>query len=126
MSRANLFDSIPKKDPMSFYKGGILDYKKVVESLDYKKSDVSAASNIGIPSIRYDSKMPVELQERLSEWATAINLVAEFFNDPHKTMLWFKTSNPQLGDVSPRDMIRLGRFKKLLSFIQFALDENKE
>ncbi|HLX52475.1 MAG TPA: MbcA/ParS/Xre antitoxin family protein, partial [Aquella sp.] len=60
------------------------------------------------------------------EWATAINLVAEFFNDPNKTMIWFKTPNPQLGDMSPRDMIRIGRFKKLFSFIQSALNDNKK
>ena len=68
--------------------------------------------------------MPSDLRERLVEWATAINLVGSYFNDANKTMLWFQISNPQLGGMSPRDMIRVGRFKKLLKFIQTALDEN--
>jgi len=125
MSTIKLFDSVPK-DCMHFYHDGHLDYEKVVRTLNLKKTDISAATNIKVPSIRYDSKMPKELELRLLEWATAINLVAEFFNDSNKTMIWFKTPNPQLGDMSPRDMIRIGRFKKLLSFIQSALNENKE
>lgn len=124
MNHQGLFDSIPA-DRMHFYHDGILDYEKIVRTLSLKKSDISAATSIKIPSIRYDSKMPKELELRLLEWATAINLVAEYFNDQHKTMIWLKTPNPQLGDISPRDMIRIGRFKKLLSFIQTALNNNK-
>ena len=66
-------------------------------------------------------------QEHMMEWATALNLVAGFFeSDEQKTMLWFSTPNPLLGDMSPRDMIRVGRIKKLLKFIQTAVDENKK
>jgi uncharacterized protein (DUF2384 family) len=125
MNTAKLFGNVPT-DSMHFYHDGHLDYEKVVRTLNLKKADISAATNIKEPSIRYDSKMPKDLEQRLLEWATAINLVAEFFNDPNKTMIWFKTPNPQLGDMSPRDMIRIGRFKKLFSFIQSALNDNKE
>jgi hypothetical protein len=65
--------------------------------------------------------MPEDLRLRLTEWATALNLVAEFFKDQDKTILWFTIPNPLLGDIAPRDMIRVGRFKKLLKFIQTAL-----
>jgi hypothetical protein len=48
-------------------------------------------------------------------------LVAEYFKgDLEKTALWFKIDNPMLGDVSPREMIRAGRFKKLIKFIYNA------
>jgi hypothetical protein len=40
--------------------------------------------------------------------------------------LWFKTPNPLLGDIAPRDMIRIGRFKKLRQFILQALSENEK
>ncbi len=69
--------------------------------------------------------MPAELRERLTQWATALNLVAGFFQDQGKTIIWFFMPNPLLGGMSPRDMIRVGRFKKLLNFIQTALDENQ-
>jgi len=107
-----------------FHKGEP-DGKKVVDFLRYKKEDVSVAANIPVASVRYDDKMPSELKERLVEWATVINLVGAYFNDHDKTMLWFQVSNPLLGGMSPRDMIRVGRFKKLLKFVQTALNENK-
>jgi hypothetical protein len=69
--------------------------------------------------------MPEELLERMREWATALNLVANFFNDEQKTMLWFQLPNPLLGNMPPREMIRVGRFNKLFKFIQTALSENK-
>ena len=69
--------------------------------------------------------MPQELSERLIEWATAINLVAGFFKNEDKTMLWFNTPNPLLGEQTPKDMIRIGRSRKLIKFIRNALSENK-
>ena len=121
---ASLFRSVPDTDHFHFFEKGEPDAKKVAEFLKYKKEDVSVAANVPVSSVRYDSKMPSDLRERLVEWATAINLVGSHFNEVNKTMLWFQISNPQLGGMSPRDMIRVGRFKKLLRFIQTALDEN--
>jgi hypothetical protein len=52
-------------------------------------------------------------------------LVAQFFDgDAAKTALWFKTPNPLLGNLSPRDMIRYGRYDRLRRFVLDALDEN--
>lgn len=123
-SHSSLFRSVPEKDHFQFFEKGEPDGKKVAEFLKYKKEDVSVAANVPVSSVRYDAKMPSDLRERLVEWATAINLVGSHFNEVNKTMLWFQISNPQLGGMSPRDMIRVGRFKKLLKFIQTALDEN--
>jgi hypothetical protein len=122
---ASLFRSVPEKDYFKFFEDGEPDGKKVVNFLNYKKEDVSVAANIPLASVRYDNKIPSELKERLVDWAVAINLVGGYFKDLNKTMLWFQLSNPQLGGMSPRDMIRVGRFKKLLKFIQTALEENK-
>jgi hypothetical protein len=38
--------------------------------------------------------------------------------------LWFQTKNPLLGNISPRDMIRYGRYEKLRRFIMNALEDN--
>ena len=120
-----LFNTVPELDIGKFFKNGKVDGQKVVEFLKYKKEDVAVASGVPVSSVRYDSKMPVDLQERMIEWATAINLVGSHFKDLNKTMLWFQVPNPLLGGLAPRDLIRVGRFKKLLKFIQTALDENK-
>jgi hypothetical protein len=85
---------------------------------------VSAATGIPKNVIRFDDKMRADLEERIREWAVAISLVAAFFKNYDKTFLWFQTPNPLLGNVAPRVMIRIGRFKKLLKFIQIALNEN--
>lgn len=125
MSGAALFETIPKDDPLSLFRGGDPDYQRVVKLLDFGKKDVARASQISISSVRYDYKIPKELEERLREWAVALSLVAQYFKDEHKTILWFKTPNPLLGNITPRDMIRVGRFKKLSRFIQNALSENE-
>ena len=121
-----LFDTVPKDDYLSLFPESGTDYHKIVRLLDFKKNDVARASNIAVHSVRYDHpRMPRELEDRLNEWAVALNLVAQFFGDEQKTVLWFKTPNPLLGDMTPRDMIRIGRFRKLRRFIQNALSENK-
>ncbi len=126
LSQPSLFRTVPEKDHLHLFNKGVPDGEKVVKLLNYKKADVSVAANVPVASIRYEpKKMPTELKERLTEWATALNLVAGFFKDNDKTILWFCMPNPLLGGMSPRDMIRVGRFKKLLNFIQSALDENQ-
>src|SRR5271156_923219 len=121
-----LFETIPKQDYLGLFPKGNTDFQKVINLLEFRKKDVARASNISIRSVRYDPpRMPKELEGRLIEWAVALNLVAQFFKDEHKTLLWFKTRNPLLGDMTPRDMIRVGRFRKLHRFIQNALSANE-
>ena len=123
---SGLFETIPKRDYLGLFPQGSTDFQKVVNLLEFRKKDVARASNISIQSVRYDPpRMPKELENRLLEWATALNLVAQFFGDEHKTLLWFKTPNPMLGYMTPRDMIRVGRFRKLHRFIQNALSANE-
>ena len=120
----SLFESIPYEDKLNLFEDAEPDAKKVIDFLRYKKRDVAAAASVPIKSVRYDKKMPSVLREHLRDWAVAINLVANFFNDEQKAILWFQTDDPLLGNVSPKAMIRAGRFKKLLRFIQTAIEEN--
>lgn len=122
----NLFSTVPSQDFLSLYQDNSPKYQGVVRFLEFKKEDVSKASGVPLSSIRYDEKMPAELQERIREWAPLLNLVAEHFQgDTEKTALWFTTINPLLGNISPRDMIRFGKYKKLLKFVMNAISENK-
>lgn len=129
MPEVSLFRNVPDRDYLSLFPSGSLsgqpDYARIVQLLDLKKRDVARAAHLPVHSVRYDARVPSELADRMREWAVALNLVAQFFGDPTKAILWFKTPNPMLGDVAPRDMIRVGRFKKLYKFILTALDENK-
>ena len=121
-----IFDSIPKEDRFHIFRGSRPNYEKVIDILEFKKEDVAKASQVPTSSVRYDSKMPKELQDRMLEWAIAIQLVGEYFADLDRAVLWFRVPNPLLGGISPRDMVRIGRFKKLLRFIHTALEENRK
>jgi uncharacterized protein (DUF2384 family) len=71
--------------------------------------------------VRYDERIPGDVHERLLEIANICNLVADFFpGEPTKVQLWFITPNPQFGDIAPRDMIRHGRYAKLLNYVMAA------
>lgn len=59
-----------------------------------------------------------EVAERRREYAAIEKLVAEFFEgDAQKVALWLETPNPMLGSISPRMMLRCGRYERLLKFI---------
>jgi Protein of unknown function (DUF2384) len=74
--------------------------------------------------VRYDAAMPEQMRARLDEIANTINMVAQAFEgDPDKTVGWFRARNPLLGDVSPMDMIRLGRHERLRWFVASAMSE---
>jgi hypothetical protein len=118
-----LFDTVPP-DLMGFGLGSSFDAKSVQSFLSLKEEDVSRIADVPPKSVRFDDAMPVPIRERLQEIANTINLVARFFGgDADKTGTWFKTRNPLLGDISPRDMICLGRFQRLRKFIWLAMGD---
>jgi predicted nucleotidyltransferase len=119
---ARLFETVPERDSLGFWPGGALDARKVVDFLRLSKQEVAKIAGVATPSVRFDQKIPFEVQERLEEIANVIALVAQFFaSDVRKTALWFRTRNPMLGQMSPVEMIRLGRFDRLRRFVMDAL-----
>lgn len=118
-----LFDAVPQ-DFMRFGQGMAFEPRKVPDVLGLKNEDVSRLAAVSASSVRYDDAMPEQMRDRLEEIANTINMVAGLFNgDVNKTAAWFKARNPMLGDVSPRDMIRLGRYERLRKFIINAMTE---
>ena len=110
----DIFSTVPSQDYLSFFEQQKPQHNRIVKFLEFTKEDISKATGVPLSSVRYDDKMPVELHERIREWATLLNLVAEHFDgDAQKTALWFTMPNPLLGNIAPRDMIRFGRHKKL-------------
>jgi len=106
------------EDLLHLYKDGHPDYKRIAELAKLSKADLSKISQVAKSSVRFDAHIPEPVAERLREIANIANLVAEFFaGDAQKVGLWFELANPILGNVSPRDMIRIGRYKRLLNFV---------
>jgi len=120
-SSFGLFDTVPD-DVMNFGRGSSFEPKLVQSLLGLKKEDVSRIASVSVKSVRYDDAIPEQVRERLEEIGSTINMVAQAFGgDPDKTATWFRSKNPMLGDVSPRDMIRLGRYDRLRKFIINAM-----
>jgi uncharacterized protein (DUF2384 family) len=123
---SQLFSTVPQ-DHLSLFKREKPNYPQVVEFLSLRKEEVARATGIAPSSIRYDEKIPKDLAETLLHWAVLFNRVAEHFKgDIRKTALWFNIPNPMLGNISPKDMIRLGRYKKLLNFVIQSIEENNK
>lgn len=117
----DLFATVPD-DFLHLGVGRSLDAKRVTALLSLKKEDVSKIATVAQSSVRYDEAMPQAVRDRIEEIASVMNMVAETFHgDEDKTVAWFKARNPLLGDISPRDMIRLGRYERLRRFILNAL-----
>lgn len=105
-------------DLLNLYRDGRPDYKRIAELTKLSKTDLGKISQVAKSSVRFDMHIPEPVAERLREIANIANLVAEFFSgDAHKVGLWFELANPMLGNISPRTMIRLGKYKRLLSFV---------
>lgn len=124
-SPQNIFSSIPSSDPLEFWSNHGLDYRRVTEFLDLDKNELSKLGGVSKQSVRLDERIPQDLRDRLEQIAIICAFVAEYFEgDRVKTGLWFKTLNPSLGGITPRDMIRFGKYKKLLKFITEAREAN--
>ena len=122
--RFTLFDSVPD-DYLGFGHGAGFNAKEVQNFLGLKKDDVSRLASVSPKSVRFDDAMPEPVRARLEEIAITINMVAKVFGgDVDKTVAWFRARNPLLGDISPRDMVRLGRFERLRKFIINAMMED--
>jgi len=117
----NVFETVPLRRNLDFYEKNHVSPKKVTDFLELTKDEISGATGVPKGSIRFDDRIPEELKRYITELAVACEKVAEVFGgDAIKTVMWFQTRNPLLGNISPRDMIRLGRFSKLMRFIQNA------
>jgi predicted nucleotidyltransferase len=126
VSPSALFANVAALNCLGFRAGRTLRVDRVVDFLEFRKADVAKLSGVALASVRYDQKMPKELRDRLLQIANICELVAQHFGgDVVKTGIWFRTGNPLLGNLSPRDMIRFGRYEKLRRFVMQAMHENQ-
>ena len=122
---SGLYNTVSRSDTLNLWENHGLDYGSVSNFLYLNKKELSKVGGVSVKSVRLDNRIPNDLKERLEQIANICNLVAEFFDgDAEKTALWFRTRNPMLGDLSPRDMIRFGRYKRLQKFVLSAREEN--
>lgn len=124
MPAASPSNYLPSQDFLGFGSGAQFQPQRVSLWLEFENQDITRITDIPLDSLWCSGKMSTKARDRLEEIAIVCNLVAEIFGgDLPKTSAWFNTTNPMLGDVSPRDMVRLGRFDRLRAFVFRALDE---
>jgi hypothetical protein len=122
----SIAEHMAREDLLGLHSDGRTNYKKVAEFLHLSKDDLAKIADVKKASVRFDANIPQPVAERLREIANIANLVAEYFKgDAHKVSLWFELSNPMLGNMSPRNMIRAGRYTKVLNFILDARDAER-
>lgn len=120
MADPQLFNTVPNRDFLGF--AG--DYQKIADFLSLDENDLSKMAQVRRQKVRLDDAIPPEVAQRLREIEVIANLVAEFFEgDIYRTAAWFHARNPTLGNIKPRDMVRLGRFDRLQQFILDAREE---
>lgn len=55
-----------------------------------------------------------------------VYMILPFFGeDEGRARMWMLADNPLLGENTPIDMIKNGRYEKLLNFVRSCLNENK-
>lgn len=115
----HIFNTVSKKDAFGFYNNkGKIQYKVVADTLDFNRKEISKAARVAISSVRYEeSKIPDKMTEFLTAMTWLLNTTHEHLKDKGKVMLWLKTPNPICGGFSPKDMICLGQYKKLIKIV---------
>ena len=127
MAITTRFDNFPVADLLGFGAGEAFRPEQVRDFLRLESEDISRLANMSIAQVRLNTKVPVVLREKFAEIAVTCNVVAHIFGgDVDKTSLWFRVKNPSIGDVAPREMIRLCRFDRLRRHIANAVVDLRE
>jgi hypothetical protein len=114
----SIIGHIAREDLLHLSPKGRPDYKRIADLVKLSKEDLGKIAGVSKSSVRFDDNIPEAVALRLREIANIANLVAEFFGgNATKVGLWFELPNPVLGNLSPRTMLRVGRYKRLLNFV---------
>lgn len=101
---------------------------------NFKKSEILELTNISDfefnECVLFD-RNNTEYNILLYQMGDVVEKVYNFFNktfdeliSKNKTQVWFKTENPQLANFTPKQMILLGKIKRVIQFVDYALEQN--
>jgi len=124
--RSSLFDTVPQQDYLQFWQSGLFQPQRVARFLGLSKGELALLAGVAPASVRFDDKAPRVLRERMMDLATTCALVAEAFaGNATMTKLWFMTSNPQLENLSPCDLLRRGDREALQRQVMAAVADQR-
>ena len=119
VSQRHIFNTAPKHDVFGLYNTKrAINYKQVVRTFNFTKKEVSKATRTQVHSVSYENnKIPEEIKEFLSNMIWLLQTTYEHLQDKNKVIQWLDSPNPICGGYSPKEMIRLGQYKKLINIV---------
>jgi hypothetical protein len=95
--------------------------EKVAIFLDISLNKLAKA--IGVDTLRAERLGPIA-EQRLQELASALELVAQSLDgNISKARFWINTPNLHLGGSVPKTLILLGKYRKVVDFVNAVRDE---
>ena len=120
-----IFNTVPQNDVFGLYNKGKIQYKEVANTLKFNRKQISKASRIAVSSVRYENnKIPEKLKTFLANMAWLLYVTHTYLKDKNKVIQWIETPNPICGGFSPKDMICMGQYKKLVRIVSSYSEGN--
>ena len=121
----HIFNTVPKNNVFGFYNKGKLQYKEIANTLDFNRKEISKAARVAVSSVRYEeSKIPEKMKDFLTAMVWLLHVTHEHLKNEDKVIQWIKSPNPICGGFSPKDMICMGQYKKLIKIVSSYVEGN--
>ena len=121
--QTGIFNTVPKHDVFGFYHNGKLKYKDVASAINFNRQEISQAARVAVSSVRYEeNKIPDKMKDFLQSITWLLNVSYESLKDKEKVVQWFNLPNPACGGFSPKDMICMGQYKKLMRIVSSYME----
>ena len=122
----HIFNTVPKNDVFGFYNNkGKIQYKEVANILNFNRKEISKAARVAVSSVRYEeNKIPDKMKDFLIRMVWLLHVTHKHLKDKNKVIQWIESPNPICGGFSPKDMICMGQYKKLVRIVSSYVEGN--
>ena len=116
----SIFNTVPKNDIFGLYNKnkGHLKYKAVADTIKFNRQEVSKATHTNISAVKYqENEIPDTIKEFFINITWLLHTTHEYLKDKDKVIQWLDSPNPTCGGFSPKDMLLMGQYKKLVRIV---------
>ena len=113
-----IFNTVAKKNIFNLYNNNKIDYQAVADKMNFNRQEVAKAVRIDLSSVKYEeTKIPDEMKVFFQAMILLLNTTHQYLQDENKVIQWLDAPNTSCGGYSPKDMIRMGQYKKLVNIV---------
>ena len=69
-----------------------------------------------------ENNIPDAVKSLLSDMVWLLNVTYSYLKDKNKVIQWLSSPNPICGGFSPKDMILMGQYKKLVKIVHSYIE----